>query len=101
MIDFPTLLSAFGLTAAQISLVVFASLLVMGLTSAVDRIFQLETNLKPLVSLLVGVLVMIGIAFVSQPNIPLLTAIFIGLVLGLLASGMWSQGKALFTPTRS
>lgn len=101
MIDVPSLIGALGLTPPQVALVVFAGLLVMGLANLVKALLPNDSRWVPLAVLAVGVLVMEGIALIARPPVDPLTALFIGLVLGLVASGLWSQGKTLFGPSSS
>lgn len=95
MIDLPVVLAAFGLEPEQIALVVFASLLVMGLVSATRAVVKPTDHWLPLIALVWGVIIMEVVGFVAEPRIDPIVCGLIGVVLGLMASGMWSQAKAI------
>jgi hypothetical protein len=92
MIDFPTLLGAFGLTEAQVLLVLVAGAIVLGLTQVWKRM-GVPDNLSPLAALATGIAIMELVAVFSEPRIHPIAALLIGIIIALRASGMWSWGK--------
>ena len=95
MDTFGPLLVAFSLTPAQVALFGVAVVLTVGLVRLV-RGLGAAPRMLPVYSLGIGILLALAImAIAPGPPIHPIAAALIGLGVGLAASGMWSQGKAL------
>ena len=66
---------------------------VVGVTAAIREI-GISSRFAPILSIL------IGMVFMSLTDITWQATIVQGIIVGLMASGLWSGGKALFTPSK-
>ncbi len=63
---------------------------VIGITEVIKRATKLNKRFIPLVSLLIALIYVIGLS-----GMPIKEAIFMGVVVGLSASGLYSSGKTI------
>ncbi len=98
MLDINSMLGAFGFTAGQVSMVVFAAALTLGLSNVVKLMLPPNSKWVVLCVLAVGVLIMECVAFIAIPPINPISAALVGLMAALISSGMWSWGKQLSGP---
>lgn len=88
-------LMPFQLTPAQIAVFMVLVPICTGIVALIKNA-GCESRLLPIWSLALGVvLAQLARLVVTGPEISVAAAILIGLIVGLMASGVWSQGKAL------
>lgn len=95
MDGFGQLFVAFALSPAQIVLYSTSPLLIIGIVG-VMRVGGVPSQLLPACSLAFGLaLSLLIVMALPVPPINYAAGVIMGLVSGVVASGLWSQGKAL------
>lgn len=93
--DFTPVLVAFNLSAAQTAVYALLPVLTMGVTTVFKRAGAPDA-LLPLIAVAMGVLFsMLVLLMLPDPPINAAAGILLGIIAGLMASGIWSGGKTI------
>lgn len=91
---FAVLLAPLGLTAAQVMIFGLIAVIVMGLVAVIKQA-GCPSQFLPIWSLVLGVALCNLAQLVIVREVGAAMATVVGLIVGLVASGMWSGGRAV------
>lgn len=93
--DFAAVLIVFNLSSTQVAVYALLPFITMGLV-AIARGAHVPDPFLPVLSVLFGiVLSILTSAIVATPPIAVGVTVLLGIIVGLMASGIWSGGKTI------